>query len=78
LHLPQPKIDRTALFAKVTDHGLKGIYEYIKEEAANLVGRILTVKPGVYQEVEGLKFETVPAYNILKPFHPKGAEWGRL
>jgi hypothetical protein len=25
------KIDRTALFAKVTDHGLKGIYEYIKE-----------------------------------------------
>lgn len=25
------KIDRLALFAKVTDHGLKGIYEYIKE-----------------------------------------------
>jgi L-ascorbate metabolism protein UlaG (beta-lactamase superfamily) len=45
------------------------------QETANLVGRILTVKPGVYQEVEGLEFETVPAYNILKPFHPKGAEW---
>jgi hypothetical protein len=25
--------------------------------------------------VEGLEFETVPAYNLLKPFHPKGAEW---
>lgn len=25
------EIDRLALFAKVTDHGLKGIYEYIKE-----------------------------------------------
>jgi L-ascorbate metabolism protein UlaG (beta-lactamase superfamily) len=45
------------------------------QEAANLVGRILTVKPGVYREVEGLEFETVPAYNLLKPFHPKGAEW---
>jgi L-ascorbate metabolism protein UlaG (beta-lactamase superfamily) len=41
----------------------------------NLVGRILTVKPGVYREVEDLEFETVPAYNLLKPFHPKGAEW---
>jgi L-ascorbate metabolism protein UlaG (beta-lactamase superfamily) len=25
--------------------------------------------------VDGLEFETVPAYNILKPFHPKQAEW---
>jgi L-ascorbate metabolism protein UlaG (beta-lactamase superfamily) len=45
------------------------------QEAADLVGRILTVKSGVYREVEGLEFETVPAYNLLKPFHPKGAEW---
>jgi L-ascorbate metabolism protein UlaG (beta-lactamase superfamily) len=45
------------------------------QEAANLVGRILTVKSDVYREVEGLEFETVPAYNILKPFHPKNAEW---
>jgi L-ascorbate metabolism protein UlaG (beta-lactamase superfamily) len=45
------------------------------QEAVKLVGRILTVKPGVYREVEGLEFETVPAYNILKPFHPKSAEW---
>jgi L-ascorbate metabolism protein UlaG (beta-lactamase superfamily) len=45
------------------------------QEAANLVGRLLTVKPGVYREVDGLEIETVPAYNILKPFHPKCAEW---
>jgi L-ascorbate metabolism protein UlaG (beta-lactamase superfamily) len=45
------------------------------QEAANMVGRLLAVKPGVYCEVDGLEFETVPAYNILKPFHPKGAEW---
>jgi L-ascorbate metabolism protein UlaG (beta-lactamase superfamily) len=45
------------------------------QEAVNLVGRMLTVKPGVYREVEELEFETVPAYNLLKPFHPKNAEW---
>jgi hypothetical protein len=31
------KIDRLALFAKVTDHGLKGIYEYIKEFLEQLI-----------------------------------------
>lgn len=44
-------------------------------EAADLVRRIITVKPGVYHEIDGLEIETVPAYNILKPFHPKNAEW---
>lgn len=44
-------------------------------EVSGLVKQIETVKPGVCREVEGLEFETVPAYNILKPFHPKSAEW---
>lgn len=44
-------------------------------EAADLVRRIITVKPGAYHEIDGLEIETVPAYNILKPFHPKNAEW---
>ncbi len=44
-------------------------------EAAGLVGKVVTVKPGVYRELEGLEFETVPAYNLLKLFHPKNAEW---
>lgn len=44
-------------------------------EAADLVSRIVTVKPGVHQAIDGLEIETVPAYNILKPFHPKSAEW---
>ena len=45
------------------------------QDVSGLVKQIVTVKPGVYREVEGLEFETVPAYNILKPFHPKSAEW---
>ena len=45
------------------------------QELSGIVGKIETVKPGVYREIGGLEFETVPAYNTLKPFHPKGAEW---
>jgi len=45
------------------------------QEVAGNVGRIEAVKPGVYREISGLEFETVPAYNTLKPFHPKSAEW---
>ncbi len=39
------------------------------------VGKICTVNPGTYHNIEGLEFDTVPAYNILKPFHPKNAGW---
>ncbi len=39
------------------------------------VGKVVTVKPGVFKEIDGLEVETVPAYNILKPFHSKSAEW---
>lgn len=44
-------------------------------EVSGMVGKIETVKPSVYHEMGGLEFETVPAYNTLKPFHPKSAEW---
>ena len=44
-------------------------------EVAGFVGRIVTVKPGITKKIDNLEFETVPAYNILKPFHPKSAEW---
>ena len=45
------------------------------KEAAGLVKEIRTVKAGDRQEVNGFEFETVPAYNIMKPFHPKSAGW---
>ena len=44
-------------------------------EVEDLLGRIETVRPGEARKIDGLAFETVPAYNTLKPFHPKGAEW---
>lgn len=39
------------------------------------VSSIVTVKPGVYREIRGLEIETIPAYNTVKPFHPRRAEW---
>ena len=31
--------------------------------------------PGETHEPEGIVIETIPAYNKLKPFHPKGNKW---
>ncbi len=36
---------------------------------------IVTVEPEKSYMVEGIKFETVPAYNVDKPFHPKENGW---
>lgn len=44
-------------------------------EVAGQVKQIVTVKPGEHREVESLEFDTVPAYNIGKPFHQKSAGW---
>ncbi len=44
-------------------------------EVYGTVGKIYTVNPGTYNNIDGLEFDTVPAYNTLKPFHPKSAGW---
>ena len=36
---------------------------------------IITVKPNENHTVKGLKFRTIPAYNINKQFHPKANNW---
>ena len=45
------------------------------KEIVHLVGSIETVTPENHYTVKGLEFETVPAYNLIKPFHPKKAGW---
>ncbi len=45
------------------------------KQVADMVKKIVAVKPGEKYEVDGLEFETVPSYNSLKPFHPKSARW---
>lgn len=36
---------------------------------------IITVEPNGKYNVEGISFETIPAYNVNKQFHPKKNEW---
>ena len=36
---------------------------------------IIIVSPNKSYEAKGIKFETVPAYNVGKQFHPKSNEW---
>ena len=45
------------------------------EDAAGLGLRVIRVTAGERFEVCGVEFETVPAYNKLKPFHPKSNGW---
>ena len=47
----------------------------IKLRKNTYAGRNLPVKPDNKYETEDFSFETVPAYNLLKPFHPKKAGW---
>lgn len=45
------------------------------KEVAALVAKTVTVTPGISKNVDGLELETVPSYNIGKPYHPKEAGW---
>ena len=35
----------------------------------------MPVRPGARYEVRGVTFETVPAYNLNKKFHPRANNW---
>ena len=44
-------------------------------EAAELGLEVKKVAPNEKFEVQGISIETVPAYNVMKPFHPKKNGW---
>jgi len=52
--------------------------EKMADKAAGMkgtVGCIETVAPGEHRTIDRLELETVPAYNNIKPFHPKKNGW---
>ncbi len=51
-----------SLYEKVLQEGLKKEY-------------IITVIPNKNYQLKGIKFETIPAYNSNKKFHPKENNW---
>ncbi len=46
-----------------------------KDSAKKLSGNVQVMKPGETTTVDGIKIETVPAYNLNKEFHPKENGW---
>ena len=47
--------------------------EACREKVASLASEFVAVEPGCEYEAAGLKFTTVPAYNVDKDFHPRSA-----
>lgn len=52
----------------------ESMFEDARELERN-VREIIAVQQGVFKEIKGLELETLPAYNNIKPFHPKRAGW---
>ncbi len=46
-----------------------------KDSLSKLKGDLRTIKPGDKIEVDDIKIETIPAYNIGKAYHPKTSGW---
>ena len=44
-------------------------------EVSGLVSETVTVNPSAHYAINDFEFDTVPAYNKIKPFHPKSAKW---
>ena len=54
----------------------KKMFNMASKKAGIPIERIVTVEPGQYVEMAGgYIFQTIPAYNKIKPFHPKRAGW---
>ncbi len=49
--------------------------EGCKGELPDQIVGVFFVRPSEQYQLSGLSFETVPAYNIGKPFHPKENGW---
>jgi L-ascorbate metabolism protein UlaG (beta-lactamase superfamily) len=47
-----------------------------EKSAQKLGGNVKTVRAGDSLEIGGVRIRAVPAYNLSKPFHPKGAGVG--
>ena len=48
----------------------------MEKQASDITcGQLITVEPGERKQIGDIVIETVPAYNPLKPFHPKGSGW---
>ncbi|RKX84635.1 MAG: MBL fold metallo-hydrolase [Spirochaetes bacterium] len=45
-----------------------------RDKLKKLAKKVITVEPSKTYDT-GIRFKTIPAYNIIKPFHPKSNNW---
>ena len=50
-----------------------GMEQEIRKAAGDV--KLILMEPGAAREVSGISIKSVPAYNRLKPFHPKRNGW---
>lgn len=61
-----------------TDKTIMIVPENMEKKARkvfDLVSEIVTVQPSTKAKVNDLELEMIPAYNTVKPFHPRSAGW---
>lgn len=81
IFITHPHYDHLSIedILKVSKNDTVYITTYDSKNKLNEIGvkdsNILIVSPNNRYEINGIKFETVPAYNINKQFHPKENNW---
>jgi L-ascorbate metabolism protein UlaG (beta-lactamase superfamily) len=60
------------------DHYDERSIEILKKEETEILIGGKNIKEGEEKEVNGVKIKAVPAYNLVKPFHPRGKGVGYL
>lgn len=58
------------------DHKDEKSIEVLKGETTEIIIGGENLKEGEEKEVQGVKIKAVPAYNLIKPFHPRGKGCG--
>jgi L-ascorbate metabolism protein UlaG (beta-lactamase superfamily) len=58
------------------DHKDENSIELLKKEITEILIGCENIKEGEEKEIRGVKIKAVPAYNLNKPFHPRGKGCG--
>lgn len=67
--------DENSISKAMNENTMLVVPTSLKEKALKLTKNILVVGPNKTYQVDGITFDTIPAYNQEAPFHPKEKEY---
>lgn len=67
--------DENSISKAMNENTMLVVPTSLKEKALKLTKNILVVEPNKTYQVDGITFDTIPAYNQEAPFHPKEKEY---